>query len=178
MILKALSLSILQKYVEVCSEKHSKGVVTQPFGKEMRMGVNHGPLPWQKHGQCELVETGWQKGKLSDLQDWTTGLLPVNMGYSSRQRKNDPKDSESIRAASLVSKLRDGITWSSIGEVASAQSLGGRASWDFGGWLLPCRHKRRDKHSSGSRRQSINPKRNILEPQDLMVFALLGFFFF
>lgn len=58
MILKALSLSILQKYVEVCSEKNNKGVVTEPFGKEIRMGVNPGPLPQQKHGQCELVETG------------------------------------------------------------------------------------------------------------------------
>lgn len=42
------------------------------------------------------------------------------MCYSSRQRKNDPKDSESIRAASLVSNLRDGIACSSVGEVASA----------------------------------------------------------
>lgn len=55
-MLKALSLSILQKYVEVCSEKNNKGVVTQPFGKEIRMGVNPGPLPRQKQGQCELVE--------------------------------------------------------------------------------------------------------------------------
>ena len=43
-------------------------------------------------------------------------------------------------------------------------------------WVTPSlqRHKRRDKHSSVSRRQSINPKRIILEPQDLVVFALLG----
>lgn len=66
-------LSPITKHGKACPEKNIKGVVEQPFHKDINMGVNHGP-PLCKHqleSQLEWrkTETGSKEGRLPDFLD-------------------------------------------------------------------------------------------------------------
>lgn len=147
----------------------------------------------QRHCQFgrKSTEMGWNVGRLSDVWDSTRwDSRAVNMPYPSKKGKNDPgwfTDQQGShchqrprhtgpdgKAVPLLISEHGATFLVSVVQVPLAHGLRSKALPVAEGMLLPHRaEKARPPQWAGG--QSILPKRIILQPSELMEFALLSF---